>query len=464
MWGPCPVVSPIGFRYFVTFVNDYSRTTWLYLMKDCSELFSHFRAFCVDIHTQFHVYVQNLRSDNAKEYVSKQFQSFMLQHGILHQTSCVDTPAQNGVAERKNRHLLETARALLFQMHVPKHLWANVVSTACFLINRMPLLVLNWDTPYHILFPNKSLFPIEPQIFGCTCFVQDVRPQVSKLDHKSLKCIFLGYSQVQKGYRCYCPSLRRYLVSADVKFFENVPFSSPPTHTSQGEANDLLVYTIASLAAPPVPAPIKLAPPFPTPAKPRITQVYTRRQNPPIFGPPPAASTSDLVPDDDLSIALRKGRRQCVHPIFSFCTYNQLSSQSCSFIASLDSISLPNTFQEALSHPGWRSAMIEEMDALNGNGTWNLVYLPIGKKAIGCRWVFAVKVNPDGSVARLKARLVAKGYAQTYGVDYSDTFSPVTKMTSLRLFISLYATHNWDLHQLDIKNAFLHGDLQEEVL
>ena len=94
-------MSPIGFRYFVTFVDDYSRTTWLYLMKNRSELFSHFRGFCAEIHTQFHVYVQNLRSDNAKEYVSEQFQSFMLQYGILHQTSCVDTLAQNGVAERE---------------------------------------------------------------------------------------------------------------------------------------------------------------------------------------------------------------------------------------------------------------------------------------------------------------------------------------------------------------------------
>ena len=253
------------------------------------------------------------------------------------------------------------------------------------------------------------------------------------------------------------------MVSADVKFFEHVPFSSPPTPTSQGEADDLLEYTIASPVAPPVPAPVKPTPPIPAPVKPTITQVYTRRQNPPISGPPPAASTSDPVPDDDLPIALRKGRRQCVHPISSFCTYNQLSSQSCSFIASLDSISLPNTFQEALSHPGWRSAMIEEMDALNENRIWNLVHLPTGKKAIGCRWVFTVKVNPDGSVARLKARLVAKGYAQTYGLDYSDTFSPVAKMTSVRLFISLAATHNWDLHQLDIKNAFLHGDLQDKV-
>ena len=107
--------------------------------------------------------------------------------------------------------------------------------------------------------------------------------------------------------------------------------------------------------------------------------------------------------------------------------------------------------------------MIEEIDVLTDNGTWDLVRLPARKKAIGCRWIFTVKVNPDGSTARLKARLEAKGYAQTYGVDCSDTFSPIAKLTSIRLFISLVTTHGWDLHQLDIKNVFLHGDLAEEV-
>ena len=121
--------------------------------------------------------------------------------------------------------------------------------------------------------------------------------------------------------------------------------------------------------APPVPAPIKPSPHIPALVKSPITQVYTRRQNLPVSGPPPTASTLDPVHDDNLLIALHKGRRQCVHQISSFCTYNQLSSKSCSFIASLDSISLPNTFQEALSHLGWRSAMIDEMDALNGDGT-----------------------------------------------------------------------------------------------
>ena len=100
-------MSPIGFRYFVTFVDDYLRTTWLNLMKNRSELFSHFHAFSVEIHTQFHVYVQNLRSDKAKKCMFEQFQSFTLLNDVLHQTSCVDTP-QNGVAKRKNRHLETT--------------------------------------------------------------------------------------------------------------------------------------------------------------------------------------------------------------------------------------------------------------------------------------------------------------------------------------------------------------------
>ena len=99
------------------------------------------------------------------------------------------------------------------------------------------------------------------------------------------------------------------------------------------------------------------------------------------------------------------------------------------------------------------------MNALTDNGTRDLVRLPTGMKSIGCCWVFTMKVNPDGSITRLKARLVAKEYAQTYGVDYSDTFSPVAKLISIQLFISLIGTHGWDLHKLDIKNAFFMGIL-----
>lgn len=114
----------------------------------------------------------------------------MVQHGTLHQTSCVDTPSQNGVAERNNKHLLETARALLFQIHVPKHFWADAVSTTCFLINRMPSSIFNIKTPYHTPVSTKPLFSIKPRIFDCTCFVRDVRPQITKLDLKSLQVYF----------------------------------------------------------------------------------------------------------------------------------------------------------------------------------------------------------------------------------------------------------------------------------
>ena len=145
----------------------------------------------------------------------------------------------------------------------------------------MPSLVLNWDTPYHIIFPNKPLFPIEPQVFGCTCFVRDVRPHASKLDPKSLKCIFLGYPWVQKGHRSYCPSLHRYLVSADVTFLENASFSQDPIHTSQGEDDNLLIFTLAS----PAPAFMPLL------TKPLIARVYIRRQHPPVSSPSPATST-----------------------------------------------------------------------------------------------------------------------------------------------------------------------------
>ena len=204
----------------------------------------------------------------------------------------------------------------------------------------------------------------------------------------------MGYSRVQKQYRCYCPTLRCYFVSTNVAFFKTTPFSLPSTITSQGKEENLLVYTLTSPIASPEPAHV------PAQVKPPITQVYTRHQYPPVSSPVLDASTSDLVLNDDLPIALRKGKRQRAHPISSFCSYDHLSSYSCSFIASLDSILMPNKVFEALTHPSWHSAMIEKMDALINNGTWDLVHLPTEKKVIGCHWVFTVKVNPNGSMAR----------------------------------------------------------------
>ena len=107
--------------------------------------------------------------------------------------------------------------------------------------------------------------------------------------------------------------------------------------------------------------------------------------------------------------------------------------------------------------------MAKEIDALYSNGTLEIVALPPGKSPVGCRWVYTMKVEPDGQVDRLKARLVAKGYIQQYGSDYYDTFSPMSKIASILLLLSMAAMRSWPLFQLDIKNVFLHGDLVEEV-
>jgi hypothetical protein len=114
----------------------------------------------------------------------------------------------------------------------------------------------------------------------------------------------------------------------------------------------------------------------------------------------------------------------------------------------------PTCFEQAVENPKWDNAMDEEMAAFDANATWELVALPKDKKPIRCKWVYKVKHN---------ARLVAKGYAQTYGINCEETYSPVAKMTTIRAIIAMVATKGWSLHQMDVKNVFLHGDLQEEV-
>jgi len=151
------------------------------------------------------------------------------------------------------------------------------------------------------------------------------------------------------------------------------------------------------------------------------------------------------------------------YPIGNFVSYNQLSSNFKHIVASFSSSNEPCTYEDASKHDCWKKAMEAELNALSDNKTWTLVPLPSGKTAIGCRWVYKVKHKSDGTIDRYKARLVAKGYRQLEGLDFLDTFAPVAKLTTLRLLLAVASSHNWDLKQLDVNNAFLHGDLHEEV-
>jgi hypothetical protein len=180
-------------------------------------------------------------------------------------------------------------------------------------------------------------------------------------------------------------------------------------------------------------------------------------------------TTSDKIDPNDpvlqVPIALRKPVRECtkhpLYPLTKYVSYDKLSPQYQAFISTLSSIKIPKNIQEALSEPEWRVAVHEEIKALEKNDTWDVVSLPEVKVPVGCRWVFTVKYNSDGTLQRYKARLVAKGYTQTYGLDYSETFSPVAKLNTVRILLSVAVNRDWSLEQLDVKNAFLHGNLKE---
>ena len=144
-------------------------------------------------------------------------------------------------------------------------------------------------------------------------------------------------------------------------------------------------------------------------------------------------------PYDDLPIAIRKGTRSTSNPhhVYNFLSFHHLSLPYFAFVSTLSSIPTPKSTSETLSHPGWKQAMTEEMDVLYSNDTWELVALPPGKSPVGCRWDYIVKVGPDGQIDRLKAHLVTKGYTQQYDLDYYDTFSPMAKIASVRLLLSM---------------------------
>ena len=342
-------------------------------MKDRSELFGAFKT-CLEIKTQFGKTIKVLRSDNAKEYFSAQFNSFFISHGITHQFSCPHTPQQNGVVERKHRHLVDTARTLLINAHAPLKFWGDAVLTACYLINCMPSSVLDNEIPHSLLFPKDPLYYVPLRVFGSTCFVHDLSPGRDKLPPRAVKCVFLGYSKVQKGYRCYCPSTHRFYVSANVTFF-----ATPTTTDSASQVLPILLFEpIVPTQRPPqsqsrpkfrrygatyerrhVTVPESASIDFDNIVQ-ETTPTIVQETTPTISddsGSIPILSPIVDPPDPfDLPIALRKGNRSTSnpHPIYNFLSYHRLSPLHHAFVSAVSTISIPKTVKEALSHPGWR--------------------------------------------------------------------------------------------------------------
>ncbi|KAK9051967.1 hypothetical protein SSX86_028595 [Deinandra increscens subsp. villosa] len=447
VWGPAPTLSFHGCRYFLLCVDHHSRYMWFYPLAQKSDVFPTLTNFVTMAERQFNSKLKAIQSDWGGEF--RNLTQFFKSLGILHRRSCPHTSEQNGIVERRHRHVVETGLALLAQSGLPQRFWQFAFETAVYLINRLPSRVCSNKSPYQHVFnriPDYSFL----RVFGCQCFPY-LRPyNRHKLDFRSTPCVFLGYSPVHHGYLCFDPTVERVYVARHVRYNEHVFPYSQPTIPSPSPPSDPYISIFpepppsSSTTTPTDPStdPISSSPmsePEPVSA-PEPTVPQPSPTNPPPVPPRPRPSN------------LRPNPKQTTP--YDPSAYTATTSAEPAE---------PTSFTVANNSPEWRQAMAEELEALDKNGTWSLVPPVKNTNVVNCKWVYRLKTDPQGNISRYKARLVAKGFSQQPGVDYHETFSPVIKPVTIRTVLSLAVSHKWNLRQLDVQTAFLHGDLQETV-
>ncbi|KAM1941073.1 hypothetical protein ACFX13_028698 [Malus domestica] len=246
VWGLSPSVSIENYRYYVSFIDECTRYTWIFPIMNKAAVFGLFVQFQAFVHNYFNVSIRILQSDGGGEYVGLQFQNFLKNKGILHHKSCPYTPQQNGLAERKNRHITETAVTLLQQASLPPKFWYHACATAVYLINRMPTPVLAMQSPFAKLYNSPPKLD-HLKIFGCACY-PSLRPYRShKLEPKTSECIFLGYAAQYKGIICFNPKDNKLIVSRHVLFDE---CQFPATFLSPHQSHDTQSVSISSTVNP----------------------------------------------------------------------------------------------------------------------------------------------------------------------------------------------------------------------
>ncbi|KAG8496293.1 hypothetical protein CXB51_009141 [Gossypium anomalum] len=360
--------------YKLGLAEDMTKVEPLEGVCDKSDVFEAFGKFKAMVENQIGCRIKTLRTDNRAEYLSKRFKRLCEQAGIYHQLTTVYTPQQNGVCERKNRTVMNIARCLLFQSKLPNSFWAEAVNSSVYLLNRLPTHAVKDKTPFEAWYGLKPSVS-HLKVFGCVCYVVVPAERGTKLEERSVPCIFVGYSSDKKGYRVYDPSTRKILVSRDIRFDEKKIWNWDGSNASQFEEDS---------------------------AKGNLELIESEPSNGNV---------------DDLPV---RGTRS-IADVYQRCNV---------------AIVEPSSYEEAARDMNWKKAMEAEMDMIQKNQTWDLVERP-EKKVIGDRWVFKAKFNADGTLNKHKARLVVKGYSQQYGVNFEKTFAPVARLDTIKLLFAL---------------------------
>ncbi|KAL2246274.1 UNVERIFIED_CONTAM: Retrovirus-related Pol polyprotein from transposon TNT 1-94 [Sesamum indicum] len=408
LWGPAPVSSLGGSTYYMTFVDDSTRKVWVYFLKRKSDAFDTFRRWRALVENETGLQVKCLRSDNGGEYSSEGIKNYWPDHGIRMQKTIPGTPQQNGIAERMNRTPNERARCVQLKSELPKMFWADAVNTAAFLINRGPSVPLNNRIP-------------------------------EELDAKSIKCTFIGYGTDEFGYRFWDDQNRKIIRSRNVIFNEDVMYNdrkvSPDNDKKEREFVDLDISNSRIMR----------------PADTDSMGVQTDETEQ--MEIEPEQVPEEPITESSTPLALgREPRLRRAPDRYSPSLYYLL----------LSNCGEPECYAEVVNdvHKSkWELAMNDEMNSLKKNNTWELCQLPKGKKALQNRWVYRVKEESDGK-KQYKARLVVKGFQQRYGIDFTDVFTPVVKLTTIRLVLSMVAAENLELQQMDVKTASYTGILR----
>ncbi|KAI5336669.1 hypothetical protein L3X38_015937 [Prunus dulcis] len=440
IYGPMKTDSISGNKYFLLFTDDCTRMSWVYFIRNKSSALECFRKFKAMTELQSGYKIKGLRSDRRGEFLSSEFNNFCAEVGIQRQLTVAYSPQQNGVAERKNRTVVEMAKSMLHEKSIPYEFWAEAVNTAVYLLNRCPTKALNKVTPFEAYTGRKPGIA-HLKIFGSPCHVLIPSALRHKLEENSHKCILVGYGLCEKGYRIFDPSSRKIILSRDVHFDEDglwkweneqkgeITVSMPAENLNCEPSLDL-------------DTPLQMD----------------------------AGTTVQDEPSQDLDASTQMGENTILqeerisgssqaidHTPKKWRSVNEIMAQCNIFIVE------PESFEDANLDESWRNAMKAELEMIEKNNTWQLVDRPFGKPIIGVKWVYKTKLNLDGSVQKNKARLVAKGYSQKPGIDYNETFAPVARLDTIRTLIALAAQKEWNLYQLDVKSAFLNGVLKEEV-
>ena len=388
---------------------------------------------------------------NIKESLT----GYLAQRGIIHQVTTPYTPQLNGVAERWNRTLKNMTAAMLIDAKMDTSFWVYAIEFSAHILNMG--IVIDGKSIYETYFKRRTNFE-DTQAFGATCWVRipnETRHKDDLTNPKALKCRLLGPNFMGTGY-LLLTSDGKTVRSRDVAFKRSDPpiSTTPSIEPLQAEISDTQVAVIDEEST------LDEEPPVDVDNTPDDqTQEVTA----------PEGAVSDAIINRSTEIAPR-----LEVPISRIPRRSPRNTPLATAFAAVkvfmtgnsDAVVDPITYKQAIYSPqaaSWKDAMQRELVSVDDTGTWKEVVTPPGRRLVGSKWVFKTKRDASGNIAKFKARIVAQGFSQIEGIDYDDTFSPVARLTSLRLLLAITAIEDLQLHQMDADTAFLNGTLEEEI-